>query len=151
MGPTRLALLFGFVVLACTEVRPPIEDALVGDTLPAGRLGHPIGTYLQIEGVRAEQGKVDDHTLLVDRLGGSPLSPPTAISIDNLDSLPKGARCVLRGYETGRWIGVPPGVEASGEVEPQQAMWQFYRTFIATSVQEPPALVEQFRTRKSGR
>ena len=145
MGSTKLAL-FGFVALACAEVRPP-----VGDALPDGWLGHPIGTFLEIEGVRAEQGKVDDHTLLVDRIGGSPLSPPTAISIDNLASLPRGARCALRGYETGRWIGVPPSVEASGEVEPQQAMWQFYRTFIATSVQEPPSLVEQFRVQRFGR
>ena len=142
----RLAPILAFAALACADVRPP-----EGDTLPAGRLGHPIGTYLQIEGVRAEQGKVDGHTLLVDRIEGSPLSSPTAISIDNLASLPSGARCVLRGYETGRWIGVPPSVEASGEVRPQQAEWQFYRYFIATSVQEPPSLAEQFGEHGRGR
>jgi len=114
--------------------------------LPAGRLGPHIGTYLQIEGVRGAEPVMAGESLLVDRVGERPLSPPTAIWLDNL-SLPPGVRCVLRGYETGRWIGVPPEVEASGDVPPQQALWQFWRSFIVTSVQEPPSLVAQFRAR----
>jgi len=154
----KLAPLLALATLSCAEAHPPVAeahppagDALPEDTLPAGRLGHPIGTYLQLEGVRAETGKVGDQTLSVERVGERSLSPPSEIWIENLHSLPRGERCVLRGYETGRWIGVPPSVEASGDVESQQAMWQFYRYFIATSVQEPPALVEQFRVQVDGR
>ena len=144
-----LALLLALAPLGCAG--PPAqeqeqEQEQEESTLPAGRLGHPIGTYLRIEGVRAEHGKVGNRSLLVERVGERSLSSPTEIWLDNLP-LPKDTRCVLRGYETGRWIGVPPEVEAAGALEPQQALWQFWRYFIVTSVEEPPALVEQFRER----
>jgi hypothetical protein len=108
-----------------------------------GRLGHPIGTYLTISGVRAEpreEGKVGTYTLIVDTVNGFVLDSPIRTPIDNVRALPSGTRCTFRGYESGRWIGVPREVlEATGSRGPQ-AVWQFFRFFIVVSVEEPPTL-----------
>src|SRR5207237_636136 len=82
---------------------------------PGGLLGHPLGSYLTVEGVRAEQGKVGVRTLLVDSINGRRLPKPVALWVENLD-LPPQQRCTLKGYETGRMIGTPPAVfEAARE------------------------------------
>jgi len=111
---------------------------------PLGHLGFPIGTYLRIEGVRQAKGKVGDQTLTVDHVNGKALENPTILWIENL-RLPSEGRCILAGYETGRWIGVPPEVERIENLEVRQAPWQFQVYFIATSVQEPTSLAEQLR------
>lgn len=112
--------------------------------LPEGRLGHPIGTYLRLEGTRHESGKVSGCLMLVDRVDGAPLTSAITISIENV-LLPPASRCRLAGYESGRWIGVPPAVERAEGLLPQQADWQFERFFVVTSAEEPEALAEQFR------
>lgn len=117
-------------------------------SVPEGRLGHPLGTYLTIEGVRAETGKVGTNTLLVDTVNGETLDRPIGISVDNVKSLPEGERCVIKGYETGKMIGVPPAVieaarEAGRNVPPAQAEWQFYRFFVMISSVRPEGLIEQ--------
>lgn len=110
------------------------------DDIPNGRLGHPLGTYLTIEGVRAERPKSGVNTLLVDTVNGKKLDTPIGIWVDNVDSLPKNTRCILRGYESGKMIGVPREVTEKEHTSQPQAVWQFFRYFIVTSVVEPKDL-----------
>ncbi len=113
---------------------------LSGPAMPGGRLGYPLGKYVTIEGVRAEQGKVGVRTLLVDRINGQEVSPAIGVWIDNVAALPEGGRCVLNGYESGRMIGVPREVVEKEHLSYPQACWQFFRYFIVTSVVEPSGL-----------
>ena len=139
MQKSTIALVLGFALAGCATDRDPERIGA-----PAGRLGHPLGTYLQIEGVRLEKGKSGDQSLLVDRVGDREISPPVGVWIENV-ALPPDVRCVLRGYESGRWIGIPDEVLAAEGLGRPQAVWQFSRRFIATSVQAPQSLVDQFR------
>lgn len=113
-----------------------------GQDVPPGKLGHPWGTYLRVEGVREEGPKFGGRTLLVDTVNGEKLDTPIGIVIENVDSLPKDARCILRGYETGKMIGTPPAIEQAAKEEGKsivltQAGWKLYRYFIVISVVEP--------------
>jgi len=115
--------------------------------IPDGRLGHPLGTYLTIEGVRAPQQYMSDtvNTLLVDTVNGKKLDTPVRICVENVESLPKDTHCILRGYETGSMIGTPPAVieaakEDGKDVSLPQVGWQFHRVFIVLSVVEPKDL-----------
>jgi len=134
----KIALLVFVLVFGVTAVK--------AQEIPAGRLGHPLGTYLTVEGVRAEKGmKVGVNTLLVDTLNGKKLDIPIGIWVENVDSLPKDTRCILRGYETGSMVGLPPAVreaakEEGKEIGGPQVTWQFRRYFVATSVVEPKDL-----------
>lgn len=114
--------------------------AAKADDIPSGRLGHPLGTYLTIGGVRAEKGKVGVNTLLVDTVNGKKLEDPIGVWIENVDSLPKDTRCTLRGYESGKMIGVPAEVARKENLPLPQASWQFFRYFVITSVVEPKDL-----------
>jgi hypothetical protein len=137
------AVAIAFLICGCTQParqapeRPP---SLSEASFPPGRLGYPLGKYLTIEGTRAERGKVGAKTLLVDRINGQAISPPIGLWIDNVDSLPPGTRCVLNGYESGRMIGLPREVAEKEKMPYPQAMWQFYRYFVVTSVVEPEGL-----------
>jgi hypothetical protein len=122
------------ILCACSLSVHPHHD------VPKGRLGHPLGTYLTIEGVRAEAGKVGTRTLLVDTVNGKKLDRPIGIWIDNVAPLPKGERCILRGYESGKMIGVPDEVARAENLPLPQAAWQFFRYFIMTSVVQPEGL-----------
>ena len=135
MNTARLLISLLVVVPAITKAQD----------IPGGRLGYPLGTYVRIEGIRADGFKTGVNTLLVGTVNGKKLDQPVGIWVENVDSLPKGPRCVLRGYETGSMIGVPPAViEAAKEegktVNVPQAVWQFRRYFIVTSVVEPKDL-----------
>jgi hypothetical protein len=132
------------VMIACAF----LLSARVEGSVPEGTLGHPLGTYLTIEGARAETGKVGTKTLLVDTINGKRLDRPIGIWIDNVASLPKRERCIIKGYETGKMIGVPPAVieaarEAARAVPPSQATWQFYRFFVMISPVRPEGLIER--------
>jgi len=107
--------------------------------IPEGRLGHPLGKYLEIEGVRAglERGKVGVNTLLVHRIQDKELSEPIGIWIENVDALPEGTKILLRGYESGKMIGLPHEVAEKENIPLPQAGWQFYRYFLVTSVVTP--------------
>lgn len=129
-----LALLLGFVVA--------IANA---QEVPVGRLGFPLGTYLRIEGVRVDGLKHGERTLLVDTINGKKLGRPMDVAIENVDSLPKGTRCILRGYEMGQMIGTPPAVEQAAREENRvitlpQAGWGFRQYFIVIAVVEPKGL-----------
>jgi hypothetical protein len=96
-------------------------------------LGVPFDAPIIIEGMRAEEVKGGNRILAVDRINGEKLKKPILIWIENVKSpwLPKDKRCVLLGYETGRWIGGNDG---------QQFIWQFHQEFIITQVFEPATL-----------
>lgn len=93
-----------------------------------------------------EGAKVGTQTLLVDTVNGQRLAEPVDVWIENVKppGLPKGTRCVIRGYESGRMIGVPPGLEKAENLHgDSQAGWQFLRYFIITSVVEPKTLEKE--------
>lgn len=133
---TRLAASCAVLLAGGCATSP---DRNEGRGAPVGRLDHRIGTFLRIEGVRAEAGKVGSSTLRVDTINGLPCDPPREVRLDNL-SLPVGTRCRLSGYESGRWIGVPPEVSEAEGIPQHQAMWQFQTYFIVTSIQSPESL-----------
>ena len=110
-----------------------------------GNLGYRVGTYLQIEGFRQEQGKVGTRTLAVDRINGEKIKAPIPIWIENLKGagLPSRKRCVLRGYESARMIGLPPEVAKAEGMPLPQAVWQMQRFFVVTSVVEPRELEKE--------
>ena len=133
-----VALLLGGCVSPRTE--PPERADAPPPWLRSGRLGHPLGTYVTIEGVRAERGKVGVKTLTVDRINGQDTFPPIRIWIENVEELPEGTRCTLNGYESGKMIGLPKEVAEAENIPIPQATWQFYRYFLVTSVVEPKGL-----------
>jgi hypothetical protein len=113
---------------------PPV---LRNGEVPFGSLGHPLGSYLTIEGVRVEKGKVGIRTLLVDTVNGKKLEKPVVIWIDNAD-LPPTFHCAIKGYEMVGMIGTPPAVmqaesDAGREVKLPQAVWQAHLYFVALS------------------
>jgi hypothetical protein len=125
--------------------RSRLDPARLAGEYPLGRLGYPVGTYVQIEGFREEHGKVGAHTMAVDTVSGEKLSEPISIWIENLKGggLPLGKRCVLRGYESARMIGLPEEVVKAENLAPHQAAWQMQRYFIVTSVVEPTGLEKE--------
>jgi hypothetical protein len=69
----------------------------------------------------------------VDTVDGAKLDPPVSIWIEGV-VLAERERVELKGYESGRFIGVPDEVaRATGQAT--QAVWQFQRYFIATSIE----------------
>jgi hypothetical protein len=98
-----------------------------------GRLGHPLGTYLTVEGLRQTEGMVGSSTLLVEVVNGTRLDQPVEVWVDDV-VLPTGQPTLMRGYESGRYIGTPPGVTRATGLQ-SQAAWQFQRYFVATSME----------------
>ena len=115
--------------------------------VPSGKLGFPLGTYLTVEGQAAKAGfKVNPTcTLVVDTVNGKRLEQPVSIIVENLNiknPLPQNSRVVIKGYESGKMIGTPPGAieaakEAGRDIALPQAGWQFYRFFVLTSWVHP--------------
>jgi hypothetical protein len=136
----KLALLFVIVLVnICLADGPPFKPGNTTVERPVGRLGYRIGSYLTIEGVRAEKGKVGVHTLIVDTISGYKLDEPLGIWIENVE-LPTGVRITLKGYETGVWSGTPDEVlRATGATAPQ-IEWGFHFYFLATSIEQPKGL-----------
>jgi hypothetical protein len=116
-----------------------------------------LGTYLTIEGVKAEGGKIESGTLLVDTVDGKKLDMPISLVIrgayvanDNLQparlDLPAKQRCVFKGFESGEMSGVAPAVQAAvaeqgwKEVPMSSAPWQWRPYFVALIVDEPEGL-----------
>ncbi|UCG33058.1 MAG: hypothetical protein JSU68_00205 [Phycisphaerales bacterium] len=148
MGRILTAIVVAVAVGGCESgTREPARERVErsAERLPAGRLGYPLGTYLRIEGVRAERGKVGVKTLAVERIDGREVSPRIRIWIENVERLPEGTRCVLNGYESGKMIGLPFEVAEKENMPLTQAVYQFYRYFVVTSVVEPEALKKEWR------
>ncbi len=126
---------------AARTEKPPV---LRTGAVPVGSLGHPLGSYLTVEGVRLDAVKTGVSTLRVDTVNGRKLPEPVRILVDNLD-LPKDKRCKIKGYESARMIGKPPAVSDAEEeqgkpaLEPQAA-WQVQLYFVALRVLKPQGL-----------
>ncbi len=136
-----LGAAFLLIVASCASPRPVAQDPR-----PMDRLGRPIGSFVCLEGVREEHGKVGSRTLRVERVDGVALAQPIDVDLEDVE-LPAGERCAVSGYETGRWIGIPPDVARVEHLMLNQAGWQFAFTFVVTSVQAPASLAERVRTR----
>ena len=124
---------------------------------PGGLLGNQLGTYLTIEGVRSEGTKTETGTLVVDTVDRKKLDSPISLVIrgagvvnQNLQpadlNLPAKQRCILKGFESGEMIGVPPAVRAAAkeqgwqEVPMSPVQWQWRPYFVALVVVEPKGL-----------
>lgn len=116
------------------------ESLYVDDDIPLGSLGYKLGTYLTIEGIRAEKGKVGTRTLLVDTVYGRKTDMPVSLWVDNVEFLPKGERIIVRGYESGKMIGIPDEVIEREHLAQPQARWEFHRSFVITSAVQPADL-----------
>ena len=142
--PLLTPIILGCATSGSCRIQSSAATTHITDANPTieGRLGHPLGTYLTIEGIRAEEGKVGTHSLLVDTVNGAKIAAPVSIWIDNLKNpgLPNAQRCVVRGYESGRMIGIPDSVLAAEKRNAPQAGWQFNRYFIVTSIVEPKSI-----------
>lgn len=141
-----------FVVLICIFLAPSaFAHDIDNRDIPLGKLGYPLGTYLTMEGIRMEKGKVGTRTLLVDTINGKKLPSPVPIWIDNVRNpgLPKDTRCVFRGYESGKMIGVPNEAAEKEQISVPAAAWQFFRYFVVTSVVEPENLKSGMEITKS--
>jgi hypothetical protein len=113
--------------------------------MPVGILGERLGEYLTIEGVRNDGMKTERHSLLVYTVNGIPLAKRTPIWVENLE-LPSEKRIVLKGYENGRMIGIPPAQELAAKEQgrlfenPVQTFWQWQPYFVALIPVEPKGL-----------
>ncbi len=124
---------------------------------PGGILSDELGVYRTIEGLRSEGGKVETGTLLVDTVDGKKLDKPIPLVVrgavvveHNLQpavlSFPARQRCILKGFESGEMIGVPPAVSAAAEeqgwkeVPMSPVQWQWRPYFVALVVVEPKGL-----------
>jgi hypothetical protein len=109
-----------------------------------GLLGEPTGTYMTIEGIRApDPGEnFDSQIFLVDTVNSKKLDQPVGINITN-EILPEKQRCVVSGYETGKWLGIPPEVyQATPEADRgflryERMPWHFYHYFCVVSIKSP--------------
>jgi hypothetical protein len=140
MNRILIAIVLVLTPVSAQSAPPQIPDEDRWIEAPIGRLGYQIGSYLTIEGVRIEKGhgKVGVRTLLVDTIGEYKLDKPISIWIENCD-LPSGERCILKGYEAGKWIGIPDEVgKAEGKIS--QFIFQFSFYFTVTSVVQPQTL-----------
>lgn len=127
-----LALIAGLVLpLACLGQQD--------DAIPMGKLGHKLGTYLTIEGPRPTTD-IKPGNMRVDTVNGKKLDKPIEILVENMARIPDGVRCTIRGYESGKMIGLPFEVAEKEKIPLPQAGWQFFRYFVATSVVAPPEL-----------
>jgi hypothetical protein len=95
-----------------------------------GRYGHPLGTYLELDGRRHGNSKGPTKTgggnFIVERVNGKAVADATDIYVPQLAAEKDGTRCRVEGYETGEMIGVPDAVlKRTGGPGPQAA-WQFY-------------------------
>lgn len=119
-----------------------------GNSVPMGLLGFPFGTYLTIEGARYDEFKTGICTLLVDTVNNKKLDSPVTIWIEDINGLPEKERCILRGYETGKMIGMP-SIPEYKNIQLPQFGWQFIRFFVATTVVRPESvkLVERQKSK----
>jgi hypothetical protein len=101
----------GLTASGCTHATPPggvrRSQVPVGEVggryVLVGQLGHPIGTYLTLEGTTPAVAK--DARLLVDTVDGRRLSRPVSVELRQARGLPANGRVVLRGFEDCGMIG----------------------------------------------
>ena len=71
-----------------TPASRPMAPVLHPWVLPIGSLGFPLGTYLTIEGQRAEGIKLGIRSLGIYTINGKRLERPIGIWVDNVESPP---------------------------------------------------------------
>lgn len=106
-------LLFAFMVgfVEAADELSAVQYSNLGDRVKIiGHFGIPIGQYIIIEGKRSKTDNLatTSNTLSVEKLNGKTLKIPADIKLDDIDSLNEGVVYVLKGYETGGMIGIPP-------------------------------------------
>lgn len=150
---TSLLLSASFTPIAYGQV----TNAEVRPRQPGGLLGNQLGEYRTIEGIGSAGIKVETGTLMVDTVDGKKLEQPIALVIrravavdHNLQysvfKIPPNQRCILKGFESGEMIGVPPAVSVAAKelgwkqvpMSPTQWRWRPY--FVALAVVEPKDL-----------
>jgi hypothetical protein len=131
-------------VPGCTENNQPGDGGVSFTDLgnpPRGVLGHPIGSYLTIEGYRSDTG-MNPNWYVIDKVNGAKLDKPVRVWIENLKP-PRpepSTRCVINGFETFRWWGQPQQVRAAEGRQEAQHSFQPGFFFRATSVVKPANL-----------
>jgi len=140
--------------LACTHEtersrrEQPARVRLHAGDVPLGSLGRPLGSYLLVEGVRANGAKSGKKTLHVEVVNGEKLIEATDIWVENIRELPEDTRVELAGYETGAMEGpVPAAIRAAEKSKetvllPQRG-WQWHPYFVALSATKPKLTVEE--------
>jgi hypothetical protein len=123
------------------------------DGIPIGTLGHRLGDYLTIEGVRENEMKVSDKTIWVDTVNGKKLRERVLIEVENV-SFDATSRNVLKGYESFRMAGPPPAWIAFEKEQGRNPMlpptvWRVNPFFVALDVVKPPALRQEFLKEKA--
>ena len=117
-------------------------------TVPSGLLGHPVGTYLTIEGVAGQtKGGI---RVLVEAVNGQSLSSEIYIQVNSIYVTQK-TRCKIKGYETGGMVGEPPALKQlapNRNIRFQQSQWQFWRYFVPMSIEYPEELSSQLTKMK---
>jgi len=140
MSPLRQLILISSLLFACPafgEADPAFFATLKGS------LGFPFGTYHTIEGWRCDTGKVGTRTLMVDTIDGKPLDKIIHIWIENISypGLPGNERIVLKGYESGKFVGTPDlPTEENKKWEASQLTFQFRSYFVPTTIVSPHGL-----------
>lgn len=120
-----------------------VSELPEGAEIPEGKLGYPLGKYLKVQGMRAEKGEVGVNTLIIDTVDGKKLKEPVRLWIENVEALPKDTRCIFRGYESGKMIGVPEELAKAENRPLPQSHWHFKRYFIVTTVVKPKTLQKE--------
>lgn len=129
------AILF-FIGIAChaDEGRRGVYEPI---QTPIGRLGYRLGSIITVEGYRDEKAKGSKY-LLVDTIDGEKLKTPIPIWVESGEGLPSATRIILKGFETGKWIGTPDEFTAAyPEKGSDQMGWQFFHFFIVTTAIAP--------------
>ena len=152
-----ISLATASLVFGQTPVAPNTNTVFVKPLQPTGVLGDELGVYRTIEGFLSEGIKVETGTLIVDTVDGKKLDQPVSMVIrgamivnHNLQpailSLPPKQRCILKGFESGEMIGVPPAVSIAAkeqgwnDVPMSPINWQWRSHFAALVVVEPKGL-----------
>lgn len=150
-----VSLALASLAFGQSPVAPNTER--VAPLQPGGILGEQLGVYRTIEGSLSEGIKVETGTLLVDTVDGKKLDKPIPLVIrsavivnHNLQpamlSLPPKQRCILKGFESGEMIGVPPAVSIAAKEQGWKDLpmspvhWQWRPHFVALVVVEPKGL-----------
>jgi hypothetical protein len=135
-----MSKLLLFMLIACCAV--PAS----GIETPQGLLGHRLGTYLTIEGVRVPPVPRGFYTLTwfrVYAVNGKKLEKPIDIDASNT-KFEADTEYVLHGYETGQMVGFPEEVAEHEPEHPRrnldQTFWHFGTWFVVTSVVEPEGI-----------
>lgn len=124
----------------------PFPDKRQDIGKPIGVLGLHFGTFAIVEGQRAiGRGIRGTQHLRITKINGKSLETPVNLWIENVGSLPADTQIVLRGYESGRFVGQPHDVASRENWTPAPALFQFQHYFIVSSIVEPAELKETFK------